>query len=442
MAVGEAPHWRNSSNSQRPVCMLGYLDKNYLYGVHVTLDAKAIAYRYNMTTGAIQTIPLESIVSNVIDVPIYFPDDAHYGILTAVDKLDHVHIIGNSQIGNSPPGRPGSPDSRMHHAVCTNVNAFTNPASWIQGDEPGAAEDSSPDGGTYTYHNVDRLSNGDLVWFHSQVESRVSNTGRDNLFYRTNGGSTFAGNGLGNAGNGVMYSCNGSPAGVDDFWYLTGMLVQPDGGGPGIDRLHATGLLRPDWSDYLSETTPLYIYSDGPNHNVWKAGDGTTMTMPLTIGNQGPAVIPGATGTGVAGWGYILTTGTGAIQLSYKIGGVYTEFTCTNGVWSNSPMPAISGDEVRKWVVTMPSGTKAAWYSSVGGVSQRCLLTRSNLSQSVYVGKSIYYGFQPGAVYVSSYGLGPDPITYREQGYLLFNIGEGDTPLIWRFPDSRAYRGK
>ena len=452
MAAGEYPHWRNCTDNQRPGCMLGFLDKTKLYGTHILRDASdAYAWKYDLTTGSMDTVLISTLVSNAIDLPIYFPDDAHYGLLTAVDALDGVHIIGNSQLSNSPPGRPSSPTTTMHHIVCTNVADFTNPASWVQGDEPMAGTDAQS-GRSYTYHWIDRFTNGDLAWVATQVDTSSTNVGRDNVMWATNGGHTFT-QSLGAitgvaATEGVLVEMvdDAIVGGANpDVWYTAGYIVQPGAGASGSDRIHMTGLARYDWTDPTTEQNAIYMYSDTNAFGSWFAGDGTPLTVPITAANWTAALIPSLSGTGIQGWNFMQITGTGAATMCYTngatagVGGTLTEYTISPaGTWTNTAMPAIAGDMVRKWRLIMNDRSAVVWYSSTA--SNRVALTRGNLTQTVRLGPSVLFAARPGSQYPATHAIGPDPILYREQGYLACNIGEGNTPRIYFFPDRNGYR--
>jgi Right handed beta helix region len=175
------PNSRNGSNNAGPQIMSGFLNKDYMYGIHITLDSNAVAFRWHEPTNTYQTFDLTLISSNELELPLVVPSDDHYTLNVGVDNLDRMYIIGNHHDSSDTP-IPTTP----HFVRCTNTSDFTNVASWsVQPATHFQNLDNDASPITYCYHLFERLTDGTLLHFLSQSEGGgAGSNGRDWLAFK------------------------------------------------------------------------------------------------------------------------------------------------------------------------------------------------------------------------------------------------------------------
>lgn len=406
--------------------MVGYLDRNFVYGTHAKVDSTALGYKYNRTTGALQTIDLTTVVANRLELPFWRPTDDHYGLVCGVDKLDNFHICGNAH------DAVDAVSANMHHVVCTNVAAFTNPASWVAGSEPGAALDNSANGGTYTYHWFDRLTNGDALWFMSQSYARGDSRGRNVLAYRnTAGGDIWTP--LLSSGGRFHVSARDMPQGTTADRAYAGMpIVDPQYDTNGnflYDVVYYSGTWRTMDEDAESQQDPFVIWARSTNFDAWFSIDGTPVTMPFAWGTRAPATIPFGVRFHTTGRTPWISPGDPPKQFAQVVrngnstvgDGSMHRLAWNGTVWSETTDIMAGSNPVE---VNLHRNQHGYLWNGFGRVVYRGI----SGSPTYYIGGNISTLAAGGT---GNFIPRQCPVLLREEKLFLANIGDGDTPRIF-----------
>lgn len=433
--AAEYPNSHNGFfNTGGPALMKGYVDDDYVYGTHITHDRGGLAFRYRISTGVMQTFDLSTIAGNPLELPLCpaadpaCPNDDHYFLATAVGPnaagtADHVNIVGNHH------DNQGAPSGTFHYVRCTNVSDFTNAASWVAGAEPGANLDGEPAasgtaGGTYTYHWFERLSDGRLLWFMSQSETRSSSQGRDWIAFVRESGAWNPLDGIGN----FATTENGPPTEADRV-YVTGIKVEPNGGGAGVDKIHVMGIWRTNDTDPTSQQAPFYLYALSTDLTTWKAADGTVVSLPITWATRSAAEITGAPATCASyrGGVYVDTNGRPSGVFEDQDTNNFVELAWNGSTWTSTSLTSLAllGEPIKVRV----NGDE--WYRT--NSTRRVAFKRADGSQTVRVGPEVVTS---GRNFSASWC----PVTLREDGYLIMNVGEGNTPKMVTFGNGARVR--
>lgn len=399
-------------DSTTPNVMSGFLNKDYLYGVHIKLNGDAVAFRWNSLTDVYETILLSTVASNHLDLPLFDLMDTHYALCVGVDDQDNVFIVGNHHELLSNP-------TTTHMIRCSNVNAFTNPASWSAAstahydgldNRPGA----DPNG--YTYNHFERMTNGTLLHFFSQSDDPGDAQGRDYLAFKRVAGVWSAVRGDGH----FATTEDGLPTEADRV-YITGLLVEPGGAVGGGDRVHFAGLWRTDNSDANSQQAPFYLYSD--NLTTWRykalPSDGI-QSMPITWSTRSNAEINVAPTFSPSGtWSLYVDPTTGFPEVIIRDGDTPSDWVIlawTAGGWTSTLLPAQAGF-ARDFVF---QGEKWRRVHTVGRLGVR----RVSDSQLIRMGTAI-------TTSANNFSATHDPVWLRERGIFAICIGDGDEPKVW-----------
>lgn len=434
------PHRRNGNNTMMPQCMSGYLDKDVLYGTYIKTDAHALAYKWRRDTGVLETIDLSTVASNQLELPLIAPNDSHYGLVLGATEQDKLYIPGNHHDQSDDPI-----PTKAHFIRCDDVDDFENPASWSAASTAHWATtsefDEGPPGTQHSglglcYHLMERLSNGTLIHMMSQSENAgLGSRGRDYLAWKNVAGAWVP---LITGGDGHFAVTQATfPQGVNaDRVYITTLQVQKNGNASRTgDRIHAQGIWRTLNEDPVnSQKRPFYIYSDDLG-TVWKAADGTTMTMPLTWANFTAAEVNDAPDYSVSVRpGLIIDEDTN--YPSFIIGVESTsdlrEYSFNGVDWDWTPYAPPVGGYLHRFMINgevwvrFESGRRQGLYNEATGVR-------------IYMGGAINMDSPLGAF--DTYGANnPDPIWLRDDGILAMCIGEGNTPKIVTFGNNAQIR--
>jgi hypothetical protein len=454
--AGEYPHPRNGSNDGGPQLMRGYLDPTVICGTVIRPSGQATAAKYDARTGAVlSSIDLATLtasgIANQLDLPIAAANyaDDHYFLPCAVDDQDSFHIWGNNHDGLTTPG-PG-----MHHLTCHNIADFANPASWhVDTDsEPSATLDSSSDGGTYTYHLADRLTDGTLLWFFSQSPSRTNSAGRHYVAYRKKAGATWSPllaplgtDPLGAlAAKSVMTYVDTLANGDSDRAYIMGLQIEPKAG---FDYVHIYGCWRTNYIDPDTMHGAWYLVADSRDFSRWYAADGTlylagastypstSPAIPINTKNATAATIspapavtrnlrqgiylqPGTGSSSTPSWPAVIVQNgdvNGANGIGDGVANPFIRLAWNGSTWTNL-YPPLLGGQIRELDI---AGT--AYY--------RCTSGKRTILRRVSDGLSIFLGGQaalPGDVYTPNHC----PIMLREQGVYAVSVPDGGNPKLW-----------
>jgi|GEM_PF-3627816 len=417
------PHPRNGSNNSGPLCMSGFLNKNFLYGTWIRDGGDALAWKWNKSANTLETILLSTVASNELELPIYDLTDDHYALPCGVDDLDNMFIIGNHHDNNSSP-------TKRHFLRHNPANgAFTNAASWsVQSSShyDGLDDVSGAGSGQYTYHLFERLTNGTLLHFLSQSDTLGDARGRDWLAFKRVAGtwSTLVGDGhfATTINDGVA-----GFAGAADRVYITGLYVEPNGGGAGVDRIHTYGIWRTDNVEASSQQLPFYLYADSNALTVWKykanGGDGT-QTMPITWTDKANAQISSCPVTShSARMGVYVDPATGFPAVIVRDQGTsdYVRLSWTGTTWDTTAATA-QGGEHRD---VLFEGVRWRRINTITPATNRLALTRHGAAPAHVI--QIGDGIRTGESYSGSH----DPVWLREQGVYAVAVGDGTTPKVF-----------
>lgn len=403
------PQARNSGAQFRPRIMSGFLDKDYQYGIHITLDADAVAFRWHQPTDTYETIVLSTVADNHLDLPLYFPNDGHYNLAIGVDDQDNVWISGNHR----PTGfiNPTS----THLLRCTNVEDFTNPASW-DGSSTDHHYDLStiPNPRNYCYHLFERMTDGTLLHFPSQMrpmEETWSSIGnRCWLGFKRRAGAWSP-----IVSDGTFGLADFDNYGIQRI-YVSNVLVEarPEG-----DRVHVSGTWR-DGDHAENQKWFWYIYSDHPDLTQWRyltvdEPGSAIQPMPLDPTNMELSLI-----TSAPHWSansrlslYIEDDGTPSIFVSVENTSDIHRCFWQEG-WQSELVTERKGSEIR---------FKGQKYGQSNGPGRLGLRNQSN--DLVMLGPQI----------ATLYDYRPDPVWLRERDVYAVVIGETDTPIVWTIGD-------
>jgi len=226
---------------------------------------------------------LGTISGNPLNMPVNSVDD-HWTLMVLPDAEENLHIMGNTHATdwlyviwpradlNWPPTTTG-----------WTVPAF-NTLPW---NATGLKLH------TYAYGLI--MQNGTTVLFADQEDSAVpTDAGRDFTAWFKPAGAGITGwlpmNGIGEwaVTTGPQALNNGIPDRVYVNGITTTMLSS------GVERLHVTGIwAKRDPADSFLKRNTFYLYTDlvSNGNTVWKAVDGTTLTMPMDWTNYTPAFV-------------------------------------------------------------------------------------------------------------------------------------------------------
>lgn len=411
------PHSRNPSTAFGPKVMSGFLNKDILYGVHVTLTAGAVAFKWDKTTGNYETVDLSSVAGNHLELPLHNPDDGHWDLAVGVDDQDNMFITGNH--------RPSSFQvvATTHLLRCANPDDFTNPSSWVA--EPTTHWDDlgDPAAGTRSvncYHLFDRMTDGTLLHFPSIAVSL------DLLHHRAWGGFKRKNGVWSDIIDGGFFAIPNNTVEAARV-YITAVLIEPRAEG---DRVHINGIWRVyPGIDANTAEQPFYIYTDDPGLTTWRY---------LKVGAPGYGVQPmplewdtrtTATVTSFDTWSegsvpsIYINPATSAPSFYWRVRDTSTRRRCfwTPGVgWGYE-------DTTEPLHIMEIQWKGERWRRSNG--PGRCGF-RNNSNQLVM------YGPQIANVYTYTF----DPVWLRERNVIAACIGEGDTPKVWTIGDGARVR--
>ena len=407
------PNPRNGCNTIGPQVMSGYLDKDYLYGVHILLDSDAVAFRWHEPTDTYETILLSDVVSNQLELPLFLPSDDHYALAVGVDNQDTMYIVGNHHEGlDGPP-------TKMHFIKCDDVTDFENPASWSAQstshyDGLDSIAGASPL--TYTYDLMERLSDGTLLHFLSQSDTNPNTRGRDWLAFKCISGTwtPLIGDGHFATTEAVADGTGANRA------YINGLHVEKDGGGAGVDRVHVYGIWRTEDEDPLSQKAPYYLYSDNLTTWKYKGNPDGTQTMPITWDNRSNAEISSAPSfsRNVRMGVYVDGSGYPAIIVREEATSTYVRLYWNGTAWATEDYETLNG-EVREFRL---KGQRYVRYVT----SLRVAIKNKDTNKTFRIGNTVQTS---GATYSPNH----DPVWLRERGVYAVNIGSGDTPRVFTF---------
>ena len=392
--------------------MSGFLDKDYQYGIHIKLDGGAVAFRWHQPMGVYETIDLETVVSNHLDLPLFFPDDGHYNLSLGVDDQDNVWISGNH--------RPTSQidPTTTHLLRCTNVEDFTNPASW-----EGSSTDhhynlsTHPNPRNYCYHIFERMTDGTLLHFPSQIrpmgESWSTVGNRCWLGFKRKAGAWSP-----IVSDGTFGRADFEGYGIQRI-YISSVLVEAREEG---DRVHVFGAWR-DGDFAENQKWFFYIYSDNLTEWRYLTEEGSAVQpMPLDPTNMHGSLI-----TSAPDWStnarlslFIEDDGTPSIFITVQDTSDVLRCYWQDG-WKSEPKHVNVSSELRF------RGQKYGQSNASGRLG-----LRNQSNQLVMLGPHI----------ATLYDYRPDPVWLRERGVYAVVIGETDTPIVWTIGDgSKRYSG-
>lgn len=408
------PNTRNTGN-----VMSGFLDSDYVYGTHIKNDGECLAFRWHYPTGNVETIDMRSIAGNAMDMPLEDLNDGHYTLETGVDDQDHVFIAGNHHENVSRPNTP-------HLIQCTNVGDFTNPSSWILAntDHWSATSDAGNHPGLYTYHQFDRYSDGTLVQVSSQSDNPGYSRGRDVIGFRRQAGVWTALASDGHIAETFNVPNNSGPANRVYFLSIRITKLQNNN-----ERLHYYGIWRTADFDANSQKAPFYIYSDDKGA-TWYNVSGELQAMPRTWANRASAEItPAPT--------YSPTTRNSlVIDPITQAPTVVIRNENTTEYWRITWQPA-----TQQWTHTI--------YDISGGATREHRWKGEIWVQHTRNWQATLTRLAQPRVYISIGGRQPRaagtlvthcPVLLREKDLLVFNIGNGDMPVLRTLGDNARRR--
>lgn len=413
---GSYPHIQNGSNSIVPQVMSGFLNKDYLYGVHIITSSDAVAFRWHEPTDTYQTILLSSVASNHLELPLFDPTDDHFCLAVGVDDQDNMFVAGNHH--DHLGGPLGGPPTTTHVIRYNPASgSFTNSAAWSAASTAhydGLDSEPGANPGTYTYHLFERLTNGTLLHFLSQSEIAGDARGRDWLgFKRINGAWSAI------VSDGHFATTVNGPVGEANRVYLGGVTVQPNGGGAGVDRTHVVGVWRIDNVFAESSRDPFYIYSDDLTTWRFRAHPTNgTQTMPITWFNRAGATISSAPTIPYMGHGVYVDPDTGfpAVICTDGDTGLTYRLTWTGTTW-DSTLNATEGGQRRDVLL------KGVRWRRASTASGRLVLRRHSDNKTIALGTAI-------RISGVNFSANHDPIWLRERGVYAVNVGDGDSPKV------------
>lgn len=410
-------NYRNGVGTQFPNLFTSP-DDTYQVGVLIKLNWHLLLCKRNLLTGQItdlQDLEFNSVALTDGITPILsdaLGGDSHYGAAGMLDSLHRIHLCGNS-LSTTPHYIRSSPANGTWPLTWTSI-------AWPWPGIPQSGGHSLTGDDTTTYHNFERLSNGDVLHYISQREATGAPEGADMLLFRIPAGSN---NHVPLIGNGEFAT---SEATAPDRVYIAMVVVEQY---PHKDRVWVLGNWRMDWTQVSTSCLPWLVYNDTvTNASTWKDINGNPVTMPITWTSSGgaastnPNPTVGATVPLLHGPGYFY----GSFQLWIDSSG-YPHFVHQEQfgtvkwwhVWWNGTTwtdEAITTSSNTPSVIIQRNGAKLFWREFNGRIQ----------FDSVPAGTSFKCGNPvPGTWDITAY----DPIQ-AAKGYLHLLLPDGDTPEI------------
>lgn len=395
--------------------MSGFLNKGYLYGVHVTLSAGVVAFRWHQPTGVYETVDLSTVAGNHLELPLHSPSDGHWDLALGVDDQDNVFISGNH--------RPSTFQqvSTTHLLRCTNVQDFTNPSSWIGEPTPHYDGLGDPSAGTTSincYHLFERMTDGTLLHFPSIV--RLLGTPG----HRAWGGFKRRGGTWSNIVDGDYFGLPGDGSTASRI-YINSVLVQRRVSG---DRVHVTGVWRESpGTDAIHQKHYFYIYSDHPDLQEWRhltvdPPGWAVQTMPITWDTRlGAAITSGPDWTEGGRKSIYIDPATESPSILIQDRDTPNIFRC---YWQ--PGTGWQSENVSNFTSELSWNSQR--YRRTNGPGRMGL--RDDLGTLVMLGPQV------ANVYTYTY----DPVWLREKNIFATCMGEDDTPKVWTIGDGARVR--
>jgi hypothetical protein len=413
MAV--AGHSRTTASSSTPQLALNAAGTFY-YGWLAKLPESdttpdTLLFRQDAVSKVTQTFDPATITGNPFNLPLGI--DAHFVLATMPDLDERLWVIGN---GHAQPFRFGYTTWPPNTSSTWTFPSFASmPYSSIGAD-------------IHTYSQMFRQTDGTLLCCMEQEENAGYEKRIWSLMKLAPHSTSWA---FVNPSSPILMAGNHPAASNEpDRCYMNMSLIGT--------RLHTFNVFarvdEPGPTGLFWRQGHTYMYSDPP-YTTWKAIDGTTITLPLTWANKGPALI---TGTNIPTYSV-----TGAAQPAVdKLGNphfifentqadgnpgspTYYEVYYTGTAWLGRSVFA-PGSSVGPGVCTV-NGNVVTITSAVGRMRLRDPVT----NQAWLLG-----GPAPNAVRAV-----PDPIGVRDGTRLTFLVADGDTPVIFTLNSPVPFKG-